>query len=345
MKAKKTNKNIESFSVIVFLSVFLAIFPVIADAGTALPKSVAIATMPKGSMSSILGGGLAKIITTYTPMTAVDRPYTGYQIWVPLTDKGSVDMSIGSINEYSWAYRGLENYKERLKNLRVLCGGNSLVNCYVANPATGIKTIKDFKGKRIAFDPTSKSISKRPLALMRAAGLDPEKDLTLIPIAGVPAGLAELGEGRVDASWCAIGTAVAKELYAKFGGLTWVSLVSSYDDPGAKWIRENSPGEDVVFIKAGIVPEVKNDYWGLDANNFLVTNIGMGDEAIYLITKAIWEHQKELVAIYPAFGTWHENMVTDRGWVPYHPGAVRFYKEVGVWSDKMEKLQQKRLAE
>lgn len=342
MTKKRTN------IVNVSMSLLLVLVPIIAPAGimaAELPKSVAIATMSKGSMSSILGSGLAKIITTHTPITAVDRPYTGYQIWIPLTNKGSVDMSIGFITEYFWAYHGLEQYKEKCKNLRILCGGNSLINTYVANPRSGIKTIKDFKGKRIALDPTSKSIEKRPLALMRAAGLDPGKDVSLVPIAGIPAGLTALMEGRIEAAWCAIGTGMAKELHAKFGGLTWVSLVESYDDAGAKWIRENSPGEDVAFIKAGIVPEVKNDYWGLKANNFLVTHKGMSDEAIYLITKAIWEHKNELLAIYPAFGTWHENMVSETGLLPYHPGAIRFYKEVGAWSDKMEKLQQKILAE
>jgi TRAP-type uncharacterized transport system substrate-binding protein len=98
-------------------------------------------------------------------------------------------------------------------------------------------------------------------------------------------------------------------------------------------------------MKAGAVPEQKNDFWGLEAINFLVTNKGMSDEAIYLIAKAIWEHQKELVAIYPAFGSWHKNMVSERGWVPYHSGSIRFFKEVGAWPDKMEELQQERLAE
>lgn len=328
----------------VLLLVSLVIVPAMAPAGAIaadLPKSVVIATMSKGSMSNILGSGLAKVIISHTPMTAVDRPYTGYQIWVPLTNKGAVDMSIGSLNSYTKAYRGVEGYKEKCVNLRIICGGNALMTGWVARPDSGINTVKDFKGRRIAHNPTSASIVARTFGLMRAAGVDPEKDVTLVPIAGVPKGLDAVMEGTVDAAWSAVGTAKNKELFAKFKGLRWVSVVESYDDPGGKWIRENSPGEDVALVKAGIVPEATHDFWFLKNINLLVSHQGFNEEAAYLITKAIWEKKDELRAIHPAFKTWHDNMIIEHGLLPYHPGSIRFYKEVGAWTEKLEKLQQK----
>jgi TRAP transporter TAXI family solute receptor len=279
-------------------------------------------------------------------MTAVDRPYTGYETFVPLTDKGSLDMAIGAMGPLFDAYRG-HGYmalKGKCPNLRIICGGNSLMTAWIARPGSGIKTVKDLKGKRIAIDATSKATGARPRGLIRAAGLDPEKDVTLVPYAGLPAGIAALMEGRVDAAWCAVGTAATTEAYAKFGGIVWVSVAESGDDAGAKFIREDMPGEVAFFLKAGSAPQVDNDAWVVQSFNSLFSHKGFSDEAAYLIARALWKNNDQLLAIHPAFKTWHENMVLDLGLVPYHPGAIRFYKEIGAWSDKLDKLQQRGLS-
>ena len=79
----------------------------------------------------------------------------------------------------------------------------------------GIKSLKDLKGKRIAFgSPSSTSSFNFPVAMLIAAGLDPVKDFKKIVISGShSASLAALAEGRVDAaaaSYNSFGKAVKK---------------------------------------------------------------------------------------------------------------------------------------
>jgi TRAP transporter TAXI family solute receptor len=310
-----------------------------------LPKSVAIAAHPKGSLMNILASGLAKVISSHTPISAVDRPYTGYSVWLPLTDRGSVDMCLATNRNYHLSYRGMYPYKEKLKNLRQISGGTILYTGYIARADSGMKTIADLKGKRATISPDTFGAYHDPRTLIRAAGLDPDKDVTLVPAAGVTACLDLFMEGRVDASWTSVGTAKTKEAAAKLGGLTWLSVCGSYDDDRARFIRKNSPGVDVAFVKAGILPEVKNDFWFLKQIVCLATHKDMSEEAIYQITKAIWENHDELAKIHPQLKTWFPNMINDSGAFPYHRGAVRFYKEVGAWTDKMEKIQRKVLQE
>lgn len=47
-----------------------------------LPKTISIATHPKGSLMNFIGGGFAKVVTSHTPIKASDRPFTGYMAWV-----------------------------------------------------------------------------------------------------------------------------------------------------------------------------------------------------------------------------------------------------------------------
>ncbi len=72
----------------------LIVSAVCAQDTKGLPKTLSIATHPKGSLMNFIGGGFAKVITSHTPMKASDRPFTGYMAWVPLMNAGELDMGI-----------------------------------------------------------------------------------------------------------------------------------------------------------------------------------------------------------------------------------------------------------
>jgi len=66
----------------------------------------------------------------------------------------------------------------------------------------------------------------------------------------------------------------------------------------------------------------------------------------YQIVKTLWEHDKELGAIHVRLKDWtNDRFVSSKATVPYHPGAVKFYQEMGVWTGDMAKLQQNLLAQ
>jgi hypothetical protein len=78
---------------------------------------------------------------------------------------------------------------------------------------------------------------------------------------------------------------------------------------------------------------------------YLAANKNLSDDAVYEVTKAAWQNQKELESIHPIFKEWtHNNIVSQDVAIPYHPGAIRFYKEAGAWSDAMDGLQKQLLS-
>ena len=331
--------------VVMCTALLFCMTPVAAQDAKGLPKTLSIATHPKGSLMNFIGGGFAKVITAHTPIKASDRPFTGYMAWVPLMDNGELDMGIVTSPESDTAYMGLGPYKQALKNLRVMSVGASVLLSYVVRADSGIKTMAELKGKRVAIDRASYVTKVENETCVQAAGLDLKKDITPVPVAGVAELMYCIMDGRADAGWASVGSSQVKEVAGRVGGLRWLSVCSSPDDAAAKFIREKKTGSRVVHIKAGQDPDVKNDAWVIGIVIYLAANKNLSDDAVYEVTKAAWQNQKELESIHPIFKEWtHNNIVSQDVAIPYHPGAIRFYKEAGAWTDAMDGLQKQLLA-
>ncbi len=323
----------------------LIVSAVCAQDTKGLPKTLSIATHPKGSLMNFIGGGFAKVITSHTPMKASDRPFTGYMAWVPLMNAGELDMGILNSPEAVAAYMGEGPYKQPLKNVRLVSSGASILLSYVVGADSNIKTMADLKGKRVAIDRASYTTKQQNEMVLQAAGLDLKKDIVAVPVAGVAELMGGVMDGRADAGWGSVGSSQVKEVAGRVGGLRWLSVCGSPDDAAARYIRDRKTGSRVVQVKAGQDPDVKNDAWVIGIVIYLAANKNLSDEAVYEVTKAAWQNQKELEAIHSIFKEWTQNnVVSQDAAIPYHAGAIRFYKEVGAWSDAMEKVQKQLLS-
>jgi hypothetical protein len=318
--------------------------PAKAQDAKGLPKTISIATHPKGSLLNFIGGGFAKVITSHTAMKASDRPFTGYMAWVPLMDNGELDMGIVTSPESDTAYTGQGPYKQPLKNLRVMSVGASVLLSYVVRADSGIKTMAELKGKRVAIDRASYVTKVENETCVQAAGLDLKKDITAVPVAGVAELMYSIMDGRADAGWASVGSSQVKEVSGRVGGVRWLSLAGGPDDAAAKLLKEKVAGSRIVQIKAGQDPDVKNDAWILDTPIYLATHKNFSDEAVYQALKVALQNQQELVSVHPVFKGWTaKGSVSPDAAIPYHPGAIRYYKEVGLWSDAMDQAQKKLL--
>jgi TRAP transporter TAXI family solute receptor len=331
--------------VLVWCAICLVALPLYAQESKTLPKTVSIATHPKGALLNLIGGGFAKVITGHLSIQATDRPFTGYTVWIPLLNAGEIDMGITTSPESDTAFKGRGPYKQAMKNLRIISSGSGVVLSYVVRADSGIKTMAELKGKRVSIDKASYVTNVENKTVLLAAGVDPEKDITPVLVAGVAELTYSVMDGRSDAGWASVGSGQVKELAGRVGGITWLSVSGSSNDARANLIKEKVAGARIVFVRAGTNPDVRNDAWLLDTPIYLATHKGFDEEAVYQITKTIWQHQDELGAIHPKLKQWTTSvMVSADAALPYHPGAIRFYKEVGAWSSTMDQAQKNLLA-
>jgi len=85
---------------------------------------------------------------------------------------------------------------------------------------------------------------------------------------------------------------------------------------------------------------------GKSISYFVTVPKHMGDEAAYEVVKALWNYNQELGTAHPALKKWRrERMVSKNAFIPYHPGAIKLFREEGIWSKEMEELQSKLLSQ
>ena len=63
----------------------------------------------------------------------------------------------------------------------------------------------------------------------------------------------------------------------------------------------------------------------------LITHADVDEELVYNLTKTIWENRAEIVKQHPAARAINEKNAARNTGTEFHPGAIRFYKEIGIW--------------
>lgn len=329
------------FTVTLFLVSFSAV-------GEAAPQ-IYIATQAVGSSYYALGTGIAKIVTENTPYTASVLPYSGADAWMPEMAEGTVNSCVIAVMDLVWAYNGTVNYDEKYDNLRLFMSGNFSNHCTMTvREDSGITSIKDLKGKRVGYRYGGNQLTDLLVdAGLASVGLT-IADCVEVPIADLAAALRALQENRVDAVFSGANTSPGSvELdrtiglrVLPIGDLTPAQLEANGVPPElqATYDRLVPGATAVVTPPAGTVkePTVLTAY----AIQMAVTT-DLTEDEVYTMAKAVYEKHPDLAGAHVWGRDWvPSNYVLPNFMVPYHDGAIKFYKEVGLWTEAAEATQQ-----
>jgi hypothetical protein len=114
---------------------------------------------------------------------------------------------------------------------------------------------------------------------------------------------------------------------------------------GEERIKHAVPGYYLLTLKAGSYTGIVEDTCVFAYDMYLMTHKALGDAAAYAALKAVWERVDELAPLHPAFKDWtRPRAVSVDVTLPYHPAAIRFYREQGVWKPEMDRVQDRLLA-
>jgi uncharacterized protein len=313
------------------------------------PKSVTIGTNPAGTVFYALGGGLASVISGAAPFQAVIQPYTGTSTLLPLLDNGEIDFSIINAVEMNLAYQGPARFKvsgrnplPHVPNTRLIMRGSPLQVSLVVRKDSTIKTIHDVKGKRVTGEyPANIAIWYHVFTGLASGGLTWD-DVKIVPVPAVNEGVDAVVQGRADVSNHAIGAAKIKEADASVG-VRFVSLDCS--SQGEERVKKAVPGYYVTTIKAGSSTGVVGDTCVLTYDIYLVGHKALPDQVVQAALRAVWDNVDKLPPLHANFKDWtRERAASADVTIPYHPAAVQFYKEKGVWSGKLDETQKRLLA-
>jgi TRAP transporter TAXI family solute receptor len=317
-----------------------------SEAAEKLPTILNIGTHPVGSFFNMVGTAVATVVGRHSSMKTTVKPMAGPAAWYPLLAENEMDLGVLNNWDSEKGYLGQSIYKKLSRDkgfparLLAISVNNAIGLAVTAD--SGIYKYSDLKGKRVAGKLPTPSLQLMVEALLANGGLS-WSDVTTIPVSSVAEGVKAVTEGRSDASApCTIGMPATEELAAKKGARILPLDVSA---EAVKRTRAIFPGYPFKVTpgpgKAGV--EKEQYLWAYDI--YLIGRENLPDQAAYQVVKALWDHYKELGDIHVLLKAWTpELFVTANATIPYHPGAIKFYKEKGVWTEEMAKLQKDLLA-
>ena len=229
------------------------------------------------------------------------------------------------------------------QDLRVMLGRPAGFGLGVAGDA-GVKTLADLKGKRVARVQANPSVNIKVEAILAFAGLTWD-DVEVVDVPSYGASLRALVEGTADAAGGVPSAATFRELEASPRGIVWPSLPS---DDKAGWDRVKKVGSFFAPITetvgAGLSDDNPAQLIGY-RYPMIATYADTSADEVYEVTKAIVETYDLYKDVNKIMPRWQVNIAGHPpADAPFHEGAVRYLKEIGVWTAEDEAWNQDRLA-
>src|SRR6266850_3778383 len=341
-----TRRNIRRF--LIAATVVMALLNIAPVEAQNLPRSLTIGTNPPGSVFYALASGLAKVVSEATPIQMTVQPYTGTSTFMPLLNSGELDFGLNNFVDMALAFQGPERLKiggrnpfPHIPNVRLVMRGSPFLVGLLVRKDSPIKSIYEIKGKRLTGEyPAQLAVWYNLFGALASAGLT-WKDMKIVSVPAVNEGVDALVQGRADVTQHALNSAKVREADAAIG-VRHLSIDCSSE--GEKRLRQAVPGYYPRIVKAGTALAVVEDTCFVAFDICLTSHKAASDAVVAAVLKAVWDNIEKLPPFHPAFNEWtRERAVDPDVTIPYHPGAIQFFKEKGIWSAKMDEAQRKLL--
>jgi hypothetical protein len=263
------------------------------------------------------------------------QPFGGTSAYVPAINAKEIEFGLANELETNYAVTGKVIYKDKPQpDVRVVAILTPLYSVLFVRKDGPIKTIADLKGKRVPSDFVSQRVLDVLMQGTLANGDLDYKDVQKVPVPNVVGGANEFAEGKADAFMFALGSGAVAETDAKVGGVRVLPI-----DPSPAAMARMKKFIPVAYAtklepakgRVGILEPTM-----VYAYDYLVlANKNVSDEVVYKLAKVMHDKKEQLAAGFaPLRGFDPARMAKDMGPVQFHPGAIKYYKEIDAWPPK-----------
>ncbi len=238
--------------------------------------------------------------------------------------RGEIAFTLGDSLSDAWKGNEEAGFKTPLKKLRGIAAIYPNYIQIVARADAGIRTIADLKGKKISVGAPKSGTELNARAILTAAGIT-YKDFAKVEYLPFGESVELMKNRQLDVTLQSAGLGVAslRDL------ATSVDIVVVAIPPDIVK-KTNDPAYLAAAIPANTYKGQTADVPAAIVQNYLVTHDGVPDDVVYGMTKALWTSLDQLVAAHSAAKAIDLKHALDGMPVPLHPGAEKYYKEVGL---------------
>ncbi len=288
---------------------------------------LSIGTAPTGGAFFPVGGALAQVLNDnkgdYTWEVTAEAT-KGTQENIRRLDSGELDLALANAAISYFAVRG-EGW-DRPYEIRSVMTLAPNVAMFVTRDDS-IRGVADLTGKRVTVGPSGAGFKYflEPILTAHGVGYD---DFTPLP-ARQDSAVGMLADGSAAAVF--LGGAVPTPSITQAASSQAITLVP-YDPAAMQNLMQDYP----FFRPATIPPETYRgqvtQFEGLDVGSMhLITTADKSDDLIYALTKILYENREQVVQRHAAGKAINPRNASRQTGTEFHPGAIRYYKEIGIW--------------
>ncbi|MEW6624245.1 MAG: TAXI family TRAP transporter solute-binding subunit [Bacillota bacterium] len=226
------------------------------------------------------------------------------------------------------AYHGQGKFENReYKDLRTIAGLYYNPNQFVVREAANINSIADIKGKNFAPGAIGSTPEVESKAILTEYGIKYPDDIKA-NFVGFTEAIDLMRNNQIDGALIQAGlpTAAVTEMTATAGG-----KLLSIEPHIRKSLKEKYPWYADFIIPAGTYDKQTTDIETLAIKMMLITDASVSEELIYDLTKNLWENLDEIRSAHPIVEQLDiKEAVTELAGIPLHPGAEKYYREIGL---------------
>lgn len=311
----------------------------------------------KASRISVLLGAAAVTLATSVSaqqITLMTGPQGG--VWVPLGGqlKSMWEKAIPGLNVTATPGAGIANVRGIDEDKAQVGFGNSsttvdgiagnapypkkitkvcqMANLYpqyfqvVALADAKVNTFTDFKGKSVVTQPKGNTGELLTELVLKLNGMD-YKALSKVNFQSYTDAVSLMKDGHAQVF--TLGTTIPASSVMDLASARDIKLVP-VDDKTMAALRKMNPGYQKLMVKAGTYPKQTQDVPQIGYSAHLVVSCDLPEQMVYTMVKAVAANIDNMAAVNKAMtGLSPKDMAADIG-VPFHKGALKFYKEAGA---------------
>lgn len=310
------------------ISIFIGLIIVILFfASITFAEKVTYISMGSGGIGGTyypIGGGMCELLNKYIPNMMATSEVTGASLQnVIMVANNECQVAQANASAVYLGYRGMEPFKEKYNVSSMFNMHPSHIH-FMALKSSGIKSIKDFKGKIVCVGPPGGTTFVSAYDIMAAAGIT-EDDIKPSYL-NMTEGISALKDGIIDA--IVISCSVPNPATMELTSTEDVSFFPVDEETFTK-LFSKFPYYFKDKIEKGSYKGLEEDIPCVIVWNIVICNPNLDVDLVYQMTKVWFEHVDYLIKVHPIC----RYMILDRATdvpCPMHPGAEKYFREMGV---------------
>jgi TRAP transporter TAXI family solute receptor len=301
------------------------------EAGDSAPSRqfLSMGTAPPGGAFFVVGSALAEVVNETGGgfgYSVTAEATSGSQENIRRLASGELDFALSNAAITFFAMRGSEGW-DRAYPVRSVMTLAPNVALFVTQASSGITTLDDLRDRRVTVGPAGAGFEYFVEPLLEAHGVTYDD---FSPLNATQSGAVDLiADGSAAAVF--VGGAVPTASITQASASQDIRFIPFDED-----VRQQLIDEYLFFgpatIPAGTYRGQDEPFEGLDTGSMhLITSAAASDDLVYNVTKTLYEQRESVVEKHAAGRAINPgNVVRDTG-TEFHPGAIRFYQEIGIW--------------